>query len=388
MFTPYTVPKLVKYDDLDKTWYVFFRYNQKLFKKTGDINRIKNKRMRLIAGEQLAKAIHEKLKEGWNPNVPTLSEIEGSGLSFYQALEFALDKKKGHVENKTISTYFTTLKQVKISISNLNLAMLPIVDLKRVHVKTIMENAMTCHKWSNKAYNKHLGHVQVLLNELLQWDVIPYNPAVKMKHLRVEESSGNRIPTAVEHKRIKEFLFTYHKNFFLFILFIFDTGIRPVELTKVRLNMFDVSTRCLILPPTIVKNRRYQRVVQLSNWLWDIIRPMFDKDYPEDYFLFGSFRPSGEGNKGSHVDFIPGPTQLKRGTATNRWKKLIKDGLGINVDMYWYKRYGANMKILAGISIDALKEQYGHSSKLTTEIYATNVKEVRRLEIAEKSPTF
>ena len=82
----YSVPKLVKYVDLSKPWYVYFRYNKKLFKYTNDINRIKDYKKRLFAGQALAKAYLDRLKEGWNPLVPDLEDIEGKGMTFYQAL--------------------------------------------------------------------------------------------------------------------------------------------------------------------------------------------------------------------------------------------------------------------------------------------------------------
>lgn len=56
--------------------------------------------------------------------------------------------------------------------------------------------------------------------------------------------------------------------------------------------------------------------------------------------------------------------------------------------MYSEKHRGANKKILAGVDLDALKELYGHTSKLTTLTYTKIVKEVNRKQIIEKSPDF
>ena len=56
--------------------------------------------------------------------------------------------------------------------------------------------------------------------------------------------------------------------------------------------------------------------------------------------------------------------------------------------LYALKKHGANAKILAGVSIGALKDLFGHSSELTTAIYITKLKEINRKEILEKSPKF
>jgi site-specific recombinase XerD len=36
------------------------------------------------------------------------------------------------------------------------------------------------------------------------------------------------------------------------------------------------------------------------------------------------------------------------------------------------------MKILAGLSVNALGELFGHSSEVTTQIYITNLQEINR----------
>lgn len=56
------------------------------------------------------------------------------------------------------------------------------------------------------------------------------------------------------------------------------------------------------------------------------------------------------------------------------------------MNMYAFKHHGANMKILAGMSMEALKDLFGHTSKLTTKVYVTRIHEISRKEILEKSP--
>ena len=107
---------------------------------------------------------------------------------------------------------------------------------------------------------------------------------------------------------------------------------------------------------------------------------------PKEYYLFGSFREAGKGNIGKYKDFIPGPTKINRDTATKRWEKIVKKGLGIDMNLYAMKHLGADRKILAGLEIDSLRELYGHTSKLMTEKYARVIKEVHRKNILENSP--
>jgi len=56
--------------------------------------------------------------------------------------------------------------------------------------------------------------------------------------------------------------------------------------------------------------------------------------------------------------------------------------------MYGLKHKGGDDKLLAGISLDALRELYGHSSKQMTERYVTKLFQIHSEEILDKSPEF
>jgi integrase len=383
----FTEPKLVKYNDFSKPWYVYFRYRGKLFRYTCDLNRIKDFTKRLKEFEALRISYYKKLKSGWNPLVPVAEFEDGSDMTLYQSLEFAIDKKAPHIDPKTLSGYNGTVRFCKESIRALGLGHLPIAGTKRVHIKALMEDMKKQRKWSNKAYNKHLGHLQAVLSELIQWDVIQFNPAHNIKMMKVEDAVINT-PTSSEVKKIISHLKSEHPDFYEFVSVIYHTGIRPVEITKLKFEMVDLENRLITLPPIITKNRKRFRVVPINDFLWKDLKNRLTSCNNNEYYLFGSYRPSGKGNVGLHKDFVPGPTKMNRDTATKRWEKVIKIGLGINVNMYSMKHYGADMKILAGVDLEALQTLYGHTSKLTTQIYAKQIKTVHRRQILELSPDF
>jgi integrase len=383
----FTIPKVVKYDDLSKSWYVYFRYNgTKICFKKG-INYIKNYNKRLLEANALKDALHDKLKKGWNPLIPDAYDTS-SEMTLLQALDFALEKKKDALAPKTYLGYRGSIDFVKTAIDTLSLNYLPVVDTKRIHVKTILEKVKLQRKASNNSYNKYLDHFRAVLSELIQWDIIQFNPANNIKNLAVSESRANIPATPQQHKIIKDHLQKLHSNFYNFIVTIFHTGIRPEEILKIQLLMIDMKSFQIILPPEITKTNK-ERIVPINKHLFEIYKSMNFENLPKDFYLFGSYRQPGKGNVGAKLDFIPGPTKMKRDTATRRWNTIVKIGLGFkDVNMYSNKHAGANAKILAGMDLDALRELYGHTSKLMTTKYATVVKEVYRKQIMENSPDF
>lgn len=383
----FTEPKIVKNDDLKSPWYVFFRFEKKLFRFKGGINYNQDYNQRLIEAEALREALFIKLKKGWDPRVPDLF-LKMSIYTLIEALDFAIDKKKPQLSPKTFLDYNCTLRFIKAAICALNLKNMPIVEVRRIHIKTILQKMQTQRAATNYSYNKYLSHFSAVLSELLQWDIIEINPANKIKTLVVSESRANIPATTFQHGVIKKELQTNHPNFFNFIATIFHTGIRPEEILKIKLNMIDMQRGQIILPAANTKTNK-ERIVPINRHLFDNFLSMEFDNMPNDYFLFGSFRRAGKGNIGKTIDFIPGPTKIKRDTATKRWHTVVKIGLGFKtVNMYSEKHAGANAKILAGIDLDSLRELYGHTSKLMTLKYATVVKELHRKQIMDNAPDY
>lgn len=226
-----------------------------------------------------------------------------------------------------------------------------------------------------------------MLSELIDWDIIEYNPAHKIKLLPVIDSEANIPATPEQHKIIKECLETKHPHFYIYVATIYHCGIRPKEILDIRLSDIDLVSKRITLKAEHTKTNK-KRIVPINNHLLKLFSTMDVGLYPKDFYLFGSYRTPGAGNKGKFIDFIPAPTHIKRDTATKRWKRIVKDGLGIDVNLYSNKHKGANDKIIAGIDLDTLRELYGHTSDLMTMRYAKQVKEVYRNEIINKSPEY
>ncbi|QGK72859.1 tyrosine-type recombinase/integrase [Flavobacterium sp. SLB02] len=382
----YTIPKIVKYDDLSKAWFVYFRYDKKLFRYKFGINYINSYKKRLVEAESIRDALHQKLKESWNPNIPDLINTYNNML-FSEALDFSIEKKTPNLGSKTLCSYKSTSKFIKEALKATNMDNLLIAETKRIHIKLIIEKTKEQRKWSNKSFNKNLGYLKAILSELMQWDIIENNPAHGIKSLKVGEITAFTPATDDEIKLIKQKILSEFPSFYIYIISIFHTGIRPEELLHIQLKMIDLKKSQIILPPGITKTD-IERIVPLNPFLKAYLEEMNLSQHNQDFFIFGSKREHTNRGLKKELDFIPGPRRLNRDCASKLWRKLIIDGLKINVNMYSLKHLGANKKILAGVELDALRELYGHTSKMMTLRYAKVVKEVNRNQIMEKSPDF
>lgn len=387
MKSKYTIPKINK---SSKYWYAHFRYEGVQYRYTWLLNKIENLKERESSYNDYIKILLDDLKKGWNPNIPDEIQMQ-EDMYFVEALRFALEKKKDNISKKTHSGYEGTINYIEKSVKLVGMDYLKIVDAKRAYLKLIMEKCKSENKWTNKSYNKHLNHLKAILSELIQWEVIENNPAFNIKNLTTEESIAHVPPTDQEMNIIKTELIKNHPNFYNYISVIFHLGIRPEEILKIRLSMVDMDKNVITLPPNITKNRKKYRIMPINKHLKRDLETMSFRELPKDYFLFGSFKEAGLGNRGKNQflpDFIPGITHINRDTATRNWERIVKIGLKIDCTMYSIKKYGANKKASAGISTEAIQGIFGHSERETTLIYLTNQDEINRKEVMDNSPDF
>jgi integrase len=396
-----------------KDWYVWFRYydeasqKMKLIIRKGGVNyQDISQKERLAQLNALRDAIAFKLEQqDWNPitntypkKTPKELEFEKlQSMGFNEALTFALSKCV--VAKKTKSGYKGTVDFFQLAAEQLGIDQTKIVEVRRQHIKVLLEHICKDRKWSNHAHNKHLGYLGSVLERLLDWEIIDINPAHKIKILPVAETEKYQPLTTQEREKVVEFLFINHYRYFVFLMVIFHTGIRPKEILALRIS--DISkdlTDIKIVPDLEEENSKTKKIrrVPINQHLQILLRELKLQEYPADYYVFGSPFEPGIGNRGStkngrgafHPDYFkPSKTQIKRDTVTKLWKK-IRETLGIDKYQYAFKHTGADAKIMAGMDLDALRQLYGHSSKFMTEKYARQVKDLYRKQIIENSPSF
>jgi integrase len=396
----FTEPKLYR---AQNGWFVSFQITNNLTGKTKriqsrkGINYIDKKEERTRQANALIKWWKDRLDNGWMPE-EWLCDVPKDSLifpvtKFNDALDFALNNCT--VSSKTKSGYKGSVKFFKEAATALNLNM-AIKDIDRPHIMLMLKWIKEKRNWSNHAYNKHLGYICAVIARLLDWKVIKFNPAEKIKTLPVAETRKFIPYTDKEKKEIQEYLFANHYRFFVYLITIYHTGMRPKELLSLQIKDVDLDNSLItILPDLKAENSKTKKIryVPINNHLIRFLREFELQQYPSNYYLFGSPFETGKGRKGQinakHPSYFkPSAVQIKRDTVTKLWKEIVIDKLKIKKHLYAAKHSGADAKILAGIDLDTLKDLYGHSSKYMTEKYVSVLMEVHKKKIIEHSPEF
>lgn len=379
----YTIPKLTK---SPKGWYIHYRVNGVQFRKKNDYNRIKDLKLREIEFNILIKFVTRDLENGWDPTAPILQK-QKSTLNVIEAFDLTLKNRKELVLNDTYLNHVYKIERIKKAIFSLGVENTLVVNLKSSDYETILNKTSEMYNLTNNAYNRHKVELSAVLNSLVELKILKNSFTLKIKKKKTVKKIAHLPASQTDIDKIKTHLKENHPHFFIFWATMFHTGIRRNELLRVRLNMVDLKNNSIYMHEDITK-MGVSRITPINEYLKPLLESLNFEDLPKDYFLFGSHDQKYKKKTNSHLDFTPGPNQLRSWTASHLWLEEIKTKLGIDMTLYAIKKHGANEKILAGLSVNALRELFGHTSEVTTQIYITNLQEINRKEILEKGTDF
>lgn len=406
----------------NRPWRVHFRYYNAgtaqwdPFHFKRGINYHKKFKDRLASTNGLAASLLRKLEKGWNPITNTMPldqaldpmENEVASLPFLQALKYALNDCK--VSPGSLKEYRLTLSRiagVSKSVRSptrdggecyLDFTGIEIGRIKKFHIKLVLDQCERKYSWTEKSWNKHLGNVQALFSRLVDADVFEHNPAHDIKYRDVSESDKFKPLTEEDKKKIREEIFLHHFGFFVYLMALYHTGMRPFELLALKISDINLEGKYILIRPDARRQNsktRPIRMVPVNDHLLVLLQNWVIGYDDKDLYLFGSPFTSGLGNRGKGTGgamsadyFRPSTTRIKRDTVTRLWNTLVRVKFGIDKYMYALKHTGGDDKILAGVALDALRDMYGHQNKRMTERYVKRLKEVYSNEIRKKSPAF
>lgn len=360
--TPRIYPKNPTPADMSKEWRVWFKYphNGKVYtiSRLTTLVECKTFAQRLGRAKALVELLQERLDRGWNPVTDTypiksLEDVEKERLvnmPFPDALDFAYGKKLKDWSHKTSQDYKSIIKGLKAHCGTM-----PVSEMKRRDYKELLEKVTQ----DAKAFNKYRSMLSGLISELVEWDIIEYNPIRDIKTKSVQKTFAHRPPTEDERAAIVTRL--KGTNFFRFIALVYGCGIRPKEIIRMRIRHLHKKESMFRLTKEVTKSGN-ERDVYIPRWVMDLLSELNLHSYPMETFLFST-------------DFLPGPKQLPVNKSHQVWKKLIKDGLGLDCDLYSLKKLSGDdmVKLQRKEGVMNLLQlpqlQFGHSSTSQTEVY-------------------
>lgn len=396
---PVIYPKNPKPAHMDKkyVWRVWFRFfdeatgRQNMVSRKTNLNAIPDYRERLANAKALVQILKNRLDKGWNPITNTYPEVKDASahlkeLTFPQALDFAFEKKAKDWSYKTKQDYGSQIKYLKKAALSLDMADRKIIEFERPDYKLLLEELAELRGFDANGYNKYRTTLSSLLSEMIQWNVVKFNFIRDIKEKKVAKSFAHRPPTQDQRLLIITRIKSQCPDYYRFLAVLYGCGIRPKEITRLRIRHLHKLEGVFRLSKDITKNRE-EREVAIPHWVMDLLSELdLHKQGPET-FIFG----------GGKKMFLPGPAQMGPNTATRYWHQLVKrpvakGGLGLDITQYSLKKLSADDMVRlqrregTGNLLELAKEQFGHASTSQTEVYSSEHKVIMQEVIKQKMP--
>ncbi len=297
--------------------------------------------------------------EGYNPitkkkvePVVTDYEIDPS-TKFIDALNQVLPKLD--VVDSTRSNLKGVIKDVKGAAEHMRLDRLPISEIRRKHIKAILEHISKTKKdFSAHRYNKHRSYLMMLFKELDELEATDIDPVSKISKKKTE-TKLRELLTDDQRILIDKHLKKKTYTFWRFLHIFFHSGARETELLKLQAKHVDLARQRFM--PLVKKGKN---IKWTSRTIKDVVLPLWEElligAKPDDYLFSIGLKP---GPKSIRVDQIP-----------RRWRTHVKadvkkGGLGITADFYSLKHLNLD-ETAATLDIHAAAAMAGHTTPIIT----------------------
>lgn len=357
----YSIPTYTRGKSSRITYYVRdLRDYERVLRKQIRLDYIKDVRSRDKYARDIIKELHEKLKRGWHPD----GEIQDSYITISVALEHYLSKKQKEFKDGQLR--YDSIRSLKSMMgvflkwlqTNKYQDLLPTNFTKR-HAAEYLEYIYMGKDVSSTTYNNYLMYARMFFNEFIQQDYCTLNPFKHIKQ-KIAQNKSERVPLTIEErKKIKEYFLEKNPWYLLGILLIFHCGIRRTELTKIKIEDIDLQNRVIVVKNNVAKTKR-QRYASMPLEVIEFMLLIKIFDYPGRNFLIGN-------------EWCPGDQAVTPKRLTKTWARArVKLKLHPKAQLYSVRKTGGIQKAEDKISVQALKDFFGHTDLKTASNYLEN----------------
>lgn len=311
-------------------------------------------------------------------SVPEISEFEiPPATSFPIALEKAKDRLTCSPRMKTIIT--NCLKHIKAGIKTLQYDHLPIAEIRRRHVRLVLDQVGRSRKgWTASNFNHYRSYMKMLFDVLEEMEATEFDPVSKIKRMK-EVRRIRQVLTADERQLVTKHLREKHYTFYRFIQMFFHSGARLSEMVRIRKTDVDLKKQRVKI--TLRKGKQAMEVyktikdIALPFWTEIMIEPgevLFSKGLRPGAIEINPWQITKRWR--DHVKAAPAKTgKLKKNGQLSKNRR--PGGLGINADLYSLK-HSHSTEVVEALSIREAAEHNSH----TNDTMVARVYDIRSVE--------
>lgn len=361
-----------------KEWYIYFYAihpdTNKLKRKKIKINRIKPISLRRRQAKKIIVDINIKLAAGWNPW--EANEAPKSFIKLTEVMETWLREKQKESRPDTYRTYKSNDKIFNQWLkANVN---------KDLYVGGFTPSmAISVTKWlymekniAERTFNGWLVYFNSLFNWMVRNLYIRENPFKTIKRKK-PQAKGRVLISNEERNDLRKWCKNNNKQaFYCMVLLAFHGLIRPLEMTWLKPENFDLARGIIYLPGKITKNGN-ARISTLSQEVINELSELSIDIMDEGDYVFSE-------------QFEPGKVRIDRRVISNYWARVVRKAIGLRMEVQFYslRDSGIVQMLRDGIAPNEVQKQADHSSLIITNEYIKHAIPEGQSQIQVKSTEF
>lgn len=233
---------------------------------------------------------------------------EKTSLTTQKAIEIAFEIKKSHCTYNSLKGFKSRRKIFLQYLTESGKLFLPVNQFSRVEARDFLSWVDENKQVTNTTWNNYKSEMRSLFGDIKKEGHIEINPFGQIKD-RKEERKIRVAFKMNDRKVILEHLKRHDEQLFIACMIQYYCAVRPVELTRIRMEIFDFDLSVIRVHETDRKKGDYH-ISTIPKKLNDYIKVRYGK-MPKDYFVFTSDRE-------------PGVNQIAKDTLSKRHKALVK----------------------------------------------------------------
>jgi integrase len=351
---------------VDVQWRITYRYypagGKAVLRKIMGMNRAKD----LATRQEITKALLDNelalLRAGLDavsqqmPEPVDLAEVNAT-TALSVALQWA--EPRLQIVQSTRIDLKHYLGKLLASAGKLGISGQPLAEVRKRDLRAILRNACPMPYQFNKAR----GYLMSLVEELCDEEAMEANPVRNIKRMKTTKRL-REVMSIEDRRRVDAYLREHNYPFWRWMQIFFHSGAREIELGRLRREDVDLAGgryKCVIK-----KGRqhieRWRPIKEIAAPLWSEV---MQEAAPGQVLFSRGLRP--------------GDAEIRPDQLGKRWRRLVKERLGITASLYSLKH--ANLTEVSGIlGQEAAARLAGHTSTAMVAKYYDVQAEDRELQ--------
>lgn len=316
------------------------------------LNHINDAKLRERYARKLCNKINDKLDQGWNPFVSEKENKQYTRID--KAFDYLILYKSSYLSESGLRSYKSRIGVFLEYLKAKKLDTIFLYEFDEHHAISFFEFLMMERKLLGRTYNNYLLDFRTFFNFFVKHRYISQNPFVCIDELTETEKEKQPFSTE-EATKYRDYCLKEEPEFYVISGLCYYCGLRPVEITRLKVGNIDRMGMSINMSGSITKNKK-NRSIPVADVFWPLLEK-FIEGQPLNAYVCST-------------GFVGGSTKIAPTRIADKFRAIArKIGIPENVKFYSLKDTAAQRLDQNNVGLKTIRDLFGHSNIAVTDAY-------------------